>query len=678
MKPISFLPSRPWRALGGALLAGLLGASQAVPAAGGTVATLDASVARLVLIAFDRPDEALQELRALQRTHPEQADLLKLAEAQALVEDGDLPAVRGIAEELAQRAQTRAQALLLRALIAERAGQTSEAATLAQQALDGMASQCQPGDEANSVRQGCDFRSAWQALRLLAREQQSQGVPAKALVTLQRALALAQAGEDGMLVAISQASLALSYQSQDDAAAADHALEAALQAARGDALALIRVKSFQAAVLGRRGQTEGRRQLLESTLAQAQEVRAVRLAAQAQNNLTDFYLHMQQPAKALAYAQQALPVLLRFRDLRAERILRHNMAVARVYLRQFDAARQDLVRVEMLRRGQEDQALRRIELRELGEAWAAAGQPREAIAAFHTERELNAQANAKNREAALQELKTKYSSDARQRDLELLKRDKVLKDQQLGNRRLAQQVGIAVAVLLGLSLLLAVLMVRRVREANRRLKANQLLLRAQSERDPLTDLANRRHFLAVMEQHAEKHLNGALLMVDIDHFKHVNDQCGHAAGDAVICEVARRLAHAVRSEDLVVRWGGEEFLVYAPGVGQERLALLAERILASVGALDIATESGPLRITVSIGFAHFPLPPTHVHLHWEQAVNWADMALYTAKAQGRNRAVGIAAVDASDTQDLLDIEADFEAACTSRRVTLAQVLGPQR
>jgi len=567
--------------------------------------------------------------------------------------------------------------LLLRALIADRSGQTTLATALAKQALDGLEAHCLPGEELSSIALGCDFRTAWQVLSLVARDEFSRGEFITAAASTKRALALASAGGDRALMAISQVTLAWLSLRMDDAVETARWMAIAQETARGDDLALLRVRAFQPAILGARN-PEMRRQLLEEVVRFALRLGALRRAAQVQISLSDYYLHQRQPARALALAQQALPVLQKFKDQRLERILRHNMSVAQIQLHQFDAARQSMVRVEALRRGQEDLAMRAIEMRELGDAWEAAGQPREAIQAFHAERELHQQLNTNNRDAALQELKAKYGSDAKQRDLELLKRDKVLKDQQLANLRLAQQVGLAVAVLLGLALLLALIMVRRVREAHRHLKANQLLLRAQSERDPLTDLANRRHFLAVMAQHAQEDFDGALLMVDIDHFKRINDERGHAAGDTVICEAARRLAHAVRAEDLVVRWGGEEFLVYAPGVSQEQLALLAERILCSISTLDVALESGPLRVTASIGFAHFPLPPTGLHLHWEQAVNWADMALYMAKAQGRNRAIGVASVNAADRQDLLDIEADFDAACTAGRVTLLQVVGPQR
>ena len=152
-------------------------------------------------------------------------------------------------------------------------------------------------------------------------------------------------------------------------------------------------------------------------------------------------------------------------------------------------------------------------------------------------------------------------------------------------------------------------------------------------------------------------------MIDIDHFKHVNDRHGHAAGDAVIVEVSRRIAQAVRSEDLVVRWGGEEFLVFARNVAPDQLQLLAERILFSVGQEPVPTAGGALAVTCSIGFAHFPLPPAQLALHWEQAVNWADMVLYKAKAEGRNRAVGIADVQAPSPEALAALLQDLDGAC---------------
>ena len=284
---------------------------------------------------------------------------------------------------------------------------------------------------------------------------------------------------------------------------------------------------------------------------------------------------------------------------------------------------------------------------------------------------------ARHRESSLQQLKLKYDSERKQRDLALLVSKQALVDRQLSNRQLASQVGYAVAALLGLSLLLGAVMVRRVHLTNKRLKANEVLLRAQSERDPLTDLANRRHFLAVMNQQAQPAFNGALLMVDIDHFKHVNDEHGHGIGDVVICEVARRLSHAVRQNDLVVRWGGEEFL----GVccrRQCRAAMRAGRTHPAQRGRHTGADDRRAAAHHRVpGFC--PLSPclrASCLLHWEQAVNWADMALYSAKSRGRNRAMGIETVHAPDAEALAAIAADFDAACSSERVSLKQILGP--
>jgi diguanylate cyclase (GGDEF)-like protein len=639
---------------------------------------LDAQLDRLVLLAYDQPESSLHALQGMRRQHrgPGAAEQLTLAEAQILVQAGRLGEAEKLAAQLALLPQSRDRVALLHAQIADRAGRNREATAAAQRALTGLQTLCRPGEEAASIELGCDFRSAWSALQFLERDQRSQGALAQALESVKQGLALAQAGKDRYLTAISMGQLALMSQDLELADEARRWLASALELAQDDAQAMARTKTYEARVAVRRGDKATQLRAYEEAMGFAKQAEAPRLTAQIQTSLTDLHMHNGRPAQALQLAQQALPVLLQFKDLRVERTLRHNMAVSLIMLRQFDGARRELARSQSLAVSQSEPARRAAELREIGQAWAAAGQPREAITVFHAERALSAQIQNHNRETQLQTLKLKYDSERKQGDLDLLTRDKTLKDQQLANRDLAQRVGLAVSVLLALSLLLVAVMLKRVHAANKRLKANQLLLRAQSERDPLTELANRRHFLAVMQQQAGHQFEGALLMVDIDHFKHVNDRHGHAAGDIVIREVARRISEAVRQEDLVVRWGGEEFLVFAPGVAQDQLQLLAERILFSVGAEPVATESGPLRITVSIGFAHFPLPPGYLGLHWEQAVNWADMVLYTAKAQGRNRAVGIVTVDAKDAEALLQIEADFDAACSSQRVSLRHIDGP--
>jgi diguanylate cyclase (GGDEF)-like protein len=217
------------------------------------------------------------------------------------------------------------------------------------------------------------------------------------------------------------------------------------------------------------------------------------------------------------------------------------------------------------------------------------------------------------------------------------------------------------------------LLLKRVRATQRSLESSQARLRVQSERDPLTGVANRRR---AQDRLAERtHCEDALLLVDVDHFKRVNDEFGHAAGDQVLIEVARRLQAAVREQDLVSRWGGEEFLVIAPGADTNASGELAQRLLRAVASRPVTLADGrALQVTASIGHAAFPLAPRHQPLAWERALNLADMALYTAKSLGRHRGVGVLGL--ADMPDALErAERDFERAWAEGVVRLAVLPG---
>ncbi|RZJ13293.1 MAG: GGDEF domain-containing protein [Rubrivivax sp.] len=666
-----------------ALVAALGLAAGPVPAAP-DVAAENRLLANIVRRAFDDPAPMLRELAQRQPAHlPAAREAVWLyARGRVLVHAGQVDAADAIAAQLVSREAGAYHGWLLRALVQERLGKPS--GPLAARALAGLDAGCPAGDEARAVRElGCNFRITWEALRLLQREQAGQGALVDAESSTRRALALARAGDDKHLIALSRGMLASVLQAQDQLDAARAELRAALGEARHDLVANARVRNFEASVERRSGDQSAARISLEAALALAEQADAPHLAAQMRANLVDAYMHLDLLQEALATGQRALPVLQRFRDRLYERALHHNLAVARIKLRQFEAARQELAKVAEMGHDPSDLVPRARELRELADVWADAGQYKEALAAYHEERALNARTNERNRASALEGLRRKYDSAARQRDLDLLARDGQLKDQQLANRRLAQQVGLAVGALLLLSIALIGITLLRMRRAQGRLAANQRLLRDQSQRDPLTDLSNRRHFLAVMDQRAKLDADGGfrggLMMIDIDHFKAVNDQHSHAAGDAVLVEVARRIRAAVRDDDIVVRWGGEEFLVFSSKTDARDLAQMADRILRSIAAQNMDTPDGALRITASIGFASFPLGGAGgrgLHLHWEQAVNWADMVLYKAKAEGRNRGIGIAAVEAPDADTLAAILQDFDAACLHGQVQLTVLPGP--
>ena len=221
------------------------------------------------------------------------------------------------------------------------------------------------------------------------------------------------------------------------------------------------------------------------------------------------------------------------------------------------------------------------------------------------------------------------------------------------------------------------MLLRRVRDTNRELADSNALLQELAEIDPLTGLANRRHFQATMRRvAADGRLEGTVFLIDIDHFKRINDCWGHAVGDAVLVEVARRLRSVLREPDLIVRWGGEEFLVVVRALGGDAVEALAGRMLDVIGAAPVEHEGRTISTSASIGFATFPIEPTRLAVSWERAINLVDTALYLAKAHGRNRAYGVRNLHAHDDAQLDAIGQSLEAAWRAGAVALTLLQGP--
>ena len=169
----------------------------------------------------------------------------------------------------------------------------------------------------------------------------------------------------------------------------------------------------------------------------------------------------------------------------------------------------------------------------------------------------------------------------------------------------------------------------------------QAKLETIAQRDPLTGLLNRRAFKEscdLLWARSIRHKQPlAVLMLDIDHFKRINDHLGHATGDEVLREVADLLIRKLRADDLVCRYGGEEFAAILPNTSEAQALALAERLRSDIATLNLA-EPTHRHITVSIGLAQ----RTSGIAHWEEVLALADQALYEAKDSGRNRSVQFA------------------------------------
>jgi two-component system, cell cycle response regulator len=175
-------------------------------------------------------------------------------------------------------------------------------------------------------------------------------------------------------------------------------------------------------------------------------------------------------------------------------------------------------------------------------------------------------------------------------------------------------------------------------------RADNARLEALAHTDPLTQVLNRRALTLRLtsELHRARRYSSVvtLLMIDLDHFKGVNDTYGHLTGDDALREVAALLQHAVRSVDVVARYGGEEFVIVLPETAEAGAVAFAERIRERIEDQSFAVIGSPvagapgLRMTASIGVATFP--STRVDSA-EDLFGQADAALYRAKAEGRNR-----------------------------------------
>jgi diguanylate cyclase (GGDEF)-like protein len=254
---------------------------------------------------------------------------------------------------------------------------------------------------------------------------------------------------------------------------------------------------------------------------------------------------------------------------------------------------------------------------------------------------------------------------------------------------------------------------RHQRELEEKVEARTAELSAMNRRlqdlsltDSLTGLRNRRYLFQtiesdlavalrahrVAERSAEPPESADIVfyLLDVDDFKSVNDEHGHAAGDRVLEQVARVLEDTGRASDTVVRWGGEEFLILSRQVDRHGAAVFAQRVRDAIrDHVFVAGEGVTLRRTCSVGFAAFPFIQWEPRaVSWDQVVGVADQAAYVAKRSGRDAWVGVYANDRTPpeairgdaaTLEMLVVEGLLEVVTSMDAETRRRVLGdPKR
>jgi diguanylate cyclase (GGDEF)-like protein len=183
----------------------------------------------------------------------------------------------------------------------------------------------------------------------------------------------------------------------------------------------------------------------------------------------------------------------------------------------------------------------------------------------------------------------------------------------------------------------------RIKRLQDELRVRNQQLDTLSRVDALTGLNNRRHIDEQLQREvstARRHQQPlAVLMLDIDHFKQINDRDGHPAGDRALQEFAKRIQAVTRDGDVVGRWGGEEFIIIAPQTNVDQAMTLGERVRTAIADRPIQLDGHSIVITVSIGCAVGLGTPAEL-------VERADAALFRSKAEGRNRVTEAGVVDA--------------------------------
>jgi len=213
-----------------------------------------------------------------------------------------------------------------------------------------------------------------------------------------------------------------------------------------------------------------------------------------------------------------------------------------------------------------------------------------------------------------------------------------------------------VLVTLTTMFMMAFLLFIQHRRFNEELRRSNRILEEASLTDPLTGLRNRRYFSATIDADVGQALRSyvdnrdphtrdlVFYLIDIDNFKEVNDEYGHDVGDTVLMEMARRLSSSIRHSDVLVRWGGEEFLIVSRYTDRREAELLAQRVLSAVAdtPFSVGTAGDTMRRTCSMGWAAFPWFMNDPHaVSYEECLTIADRGLNRAKQAGKNCAVGM-------------------------------------
>jgi diguanylate cyclase (GGDEF)-like protein len=635
------------------------------------------------LLAF--PKRALTDLDALvpqaRTTTGGARRFIEALYGQALVQSGRLDSALQLADKLETEGWAAhddalvAIALLIRSSVQSWAGDASRAKALANEAR-------------NLAKMGGDDYVRFWAAMSIGTSARMLGRSDEAMSNLQDAFTNADAAQDHYRrgSALYQLSVLDLYLKQADRAFEESVAAFSESKLAGSSWGMAKAKMAESAALEILNRPKQELAAMQEALAIARNAHSDVTECFALINLADIYLRRKDYRTALDLSERSLKLAQQQDDMSLIAVSKANIGFALFGLGRIDAGKRlvEEALAEYERRGAHAEIADL--LGDYGQYLANAGDFKAALALRDRQQRVHDKIALAVREKDVLEMQTKFESEKRIREIELLNREKNLQSIEIQNRQWQQRIWWLLALVFAVSFAVVAVLYRKLRTTNKLLGEKNSELSFQSSRDPLTALYNRRHFQNFINEGrgdmdrrrgAIERPVQALLLIDLDHFKLINDQFGHAAGDAVLIAVARRLRETLRETDMIVRWGGEEFLVFVPVAPVDRLDEIVLRIMHAISSEPIQYMGHYIQVTVSIGYSPVLLPPDDVALGWERVIGLVDKALYMAKLHGRNRAYGVGGMRQSGDDALAAVDTDLEKAWRDGVVDLRVLVGAQ-
>lgn len=433
------------------------------------------------------------------------------------------------------------------------------------------------------------------------------------------------------------------------------------------------------------GQQEASIETHREAIRWAEEVGDLRVQVVSRNNIGSALIDLEQLDEAREILQEGYDLAEGGQHENIRQTILFNLGHIDVQQGNVEAGLEQIERSRDWHRENESSAAYEGLLGYVARVYASVGDYEKQAQALLEQREVGQELFRSEREEALSEMQARYEAQEQARQIELLEQRNALQERVIENAELQQRIVLLFIVVVILGAVTVLQAYRAARKANVKLNEANEKLKYQSLRDPLTGLNNRRALQQAMEdwektptrRAIDSERTDAFILLDLDFFKQINDVEGHAAGDVVLMEIAARLKSISRTSDSIVRWGGEEFLIYLKETDPKALPVLAERILEAVGGEPVVYQGREIPITVTGGYITLPFAGIgKEQLSWEKTLQLADMALYIGKVHGRNQVKGITALNVPFEEAQEALETDLAEAVNQGWVDIVTVEGP--